>query len=185
MIATLSAGFVEYEVRRRIREDCGDGWLLSSHGQRLLDEAVEYGLLQAELEHYDVQDEATRVKRVCRRATDRGKYWLQRETKRRKVEGLAGRHLLALAGAVFVRHNGALVDVAQLDVVELPVLAKLELHHLAQLVTSLEKPGRAILEARYWRGETWEQIAKTVGVSVKTVRALHDSAVADLRYWVA
>lgn len=182
----LDTEAVGREVERRLRADCGDGWVLSTHTSRLLVEAVDHGMGEAMLHWREYVDHQEGFRRAARRATDRAKRWLRREKARRQIEDSAVRSALALSGAVYGREDVGLPD----DAADIPILVQLELDQLRRLVEALDKPERVVIEARYWQGEPgknlpWLDVSRVTGKSVKTVRAAHARALGELRSWMA
>ena len=164
---------VEKEVRRRVLEDCGGRWKLGWLTARHLEDGIEAGLGLAFLHDAGVDDvalglapprprlvsedegtvvtEYSRFKDAARRGTDRAKNYLKHEAKRAKFERLSMEGAMHLAGAVLVG-DGDTTDMAVLDSgADIPVLAKLELLHVATLVEALDHPQRSVIVARYWR----------------------------------
>jgi RNA polymerase sigma factor (sigma-70 family) len=52
------------------------------------------------------------------------------------------------------------------------------------LVEALDKPERSVIEARYWREETWPAIAESLGVTPSKARRIHASALRQLAKWL-
>ena len=182
---TLDTEAVGREVERRLRADCGDGWVLSTHTRRLLADAVDFGMGEAFLHWRDYVEHPEGFRRITRRATDKAKTWLDREKRRRHTEGRAWFDAMALAGAMYGRDDVALPT----DAADVPVLVQLELEQLRRLVDALDKPERQVVEARYWHGEPgknlpWREVAEIVGKNVRTVRAAHARALDELRSWM-
>jgi len=183
---SFDAEAVGREVERRLRADCGDGWVLSTLTRRLLAEAVDHGMGEAMLCWRDYIDHPEGFRRAARRATDRAKTWLRREKARRRIEEQGVFGALALAGAMYGHDDVALPDSAA----DVPVLVQLELEQLRRLVGALDKPERLVIEARYWQGPPgnnlpWRDVAEIVGKNPKTVRAMHTRAMNELRSWMS
>ena len=160
--------------------------MLSRQSARILADAVDHGMGEAMLHWREYVDDPNGFRLAARRATDRAKAWLRREKRRRKVEERSVSSTLALAGAMYGREEVVLPD----NAADLPVLVQLELDQLRRLVDALDKPERTVVEARYWRGEpgknlSWPEVALMVGKNPKTVRAIHERALSDLRSWMA
>jgi len=185
-VLTLDTEAVGREVERRLRADCGEGWVLSTHTRRLLAEAVDVGMGEAGLHWREYVEHPDGFKHAARRATDRAKRWLRRERKRRQKEGQGWLAAMALAGAMYGREDVALPE----DAADLPVLVQLELEQLRRLIEALDKPERLVVEARYWCGEPgrnlpWPDVARAVGRSPRTVRTIHARALDELRSWMS
>lgn len=177
---------VGQEVERRLRADCGDGWVLSRQTASLLRDAVDHGIGEAALSWREYVDNPDGFRLASRRATDRAKSWLRREKARRRIEERSFLSTLALAGALFGREEVALPESAA----DVPGLVQLELEQLRRLVDALDKEARLVIEARYWHGEPgknlpWADVATVVGKSTRTVRSIHGRALAELRSWLA
>lgn len=170
-------------MERRLRADCGDGWMLSSHTRRLLAEAVDFGMGEAFLHWRDYVDHPEGFRRISRRATDKAKTWLAREKARRGFEEQSVFNTMTLAGAMYGRVEMVMPGA------HVPVLVQLDLEQLRRLVAALDKPERLVVEARYWHGKAgsnlpWRDVARTVGHSMRTVRATHTRALDELRSWM-
>ena len=80
---------------------------------------------------------------------------------------------------------------------DVPLLAKLELAHVAALVEALDHAERSVIVARYWREREpadantksyrpvpWSQIAHEMNRNESAVRRLEVAALELLRYWL-
>lgn len=63
---TLDTEAVGREVERRLRADCGGGWMLSTHTRRLLAEAVDVGMSEAGLHWREYVEYPDGFKRAAR-----------------------------------------------------------------------------------------------------------------------
>lgn len=183
---------VEREIRRRVLADCGGGRKYGRQTRRQLEDGIEVGFVDAWLHDATGAYLAERRRAACRRGTDRAKNYLAREARRSKCE-VAGAFRLAdalvtrTAEGFDISGGGGAADFEFTTLTvsaDIPVLAKLELQHIAALVEVLDHPQRTAIKGRYWYGKSWEAIAREMSRRVPAVKDLHDCALVELRWWL-
>jgi hypothetical protein len=119
---------------------------------------------------------------VVKFGADRAMQWLAREVagRRRRMNAQAQwlRHLLPL-----VAGEGPNEDPTG-DASVRSVLRAKTRTRVRAAVEALDKPERMVIEARYWAGDTWTNIAATQGIGIRKAHRLHDAALRELAYWL-
>lgn len=115
---------------------------------------------------------------VVQFGADRAMQWLAREAAKRRREDAAWLvHVLPLVQSI---QSGDPTGRAAVR----SVIREKQRARVRAAVEALDKPERMVIEARYWAGETWANIASTHDISVGKAHRLHDAALRQLAYWL-